>query len=104
MTSRVWLTQREALKRLSHDCDYIMHTHSDGWFLNFKKLEELFEEMIESDKDFYYRGVGITKPYFPGAPIGSLDDHFYIITSSAIKKSKLMKLIRANFICLTKEL
>lgn len=91
MTSRVWLTQREALKRLSDDCDYIMHTHSDGWFLNFKKLEELFEEMIESDKDFYYRGVGITKPYFPGAPIGSLDDHFYIITSSAIKESQLMK-------------
>jgi hypothetical protein len=91
LTSRVWITQREGLKTLAQSCDYIMHTHADGWFLNSVELKKILETVKNKRIDFAYRGVGLTKPYFPGAPVGSLDDHFYIVSSAAVKSSSLMK-------------
>ena len=87
ITPRVWEAQRQGLILLSEHAEYVMHTHSDGWLLDKCSIKNLIDKIYASDIEFAYRGTGFTFQNLLGSPTGSIDDHFYIVKSSAIKKS-----------------
>lgn len=87
ITQRVWQAQKTGLKELAETCDYVMHTHSDGWILDGKAVESIINEMILRNCVLGYRGMGLTFRNFPGSPTGTIDDHFYIVKSVSIKNS-----------------
>tara|TARA_B110000211_G_scaffold77303_1_gene90634 strand:- start:9198 stop:10349 length:1152 start_codon:yes stop_codon:yes gene_type:complete len=91
ITPRVWEAQRQGLLLLSDYVDYVMHTHSDGWLLDKCAIQSLIGRMSDNNIEFAYRGTGFTFQNLLGSPTGSIDDHFYIVKSKAIKKSIFIK-------------
>jgi len=90
LSNRVWDTQRFAIKEASRYCDIVIHTHSDCWLMNFEKFIGILRIFIANKVSFGFRGVGITKVYFPGAPLGSIDDHFMIFNSTLVRNSNFL--------------
>lgn len=95
---RVWQAQRTGLIQLSETCDYVMHTHADGWILSGEKVETIINTMNEKKCGIAFRGMGITFRNFPGSPTGSIDDHFYIVRSSQIQASLFLKKPLVDFL------
>lgn len=63
------------------DCDFIVHTHCDGWFLSEDKLLMLIETMATKNKAIALRGTGlwdIYRPWTSNTAFGQADDHFFI--------------------------
>lgn len=62
-------------------CDFIVHTHCDGWFMSEDKLNMLVETMATKNKAIAVRGTGlgdIYKPWTSNTAFGQVDDHFFI--------------------------
>ncbi|EGU40417.1 hypothetical protein [Vibrio splendidus] len=91
ITPRVWEAQRKGIIRLAESVDYIMHTHSDGWILNKDFPLQLATKMMTENYDFAYRGVGITYQNPIGSPTGTIDDHFYMVSSKLVNKSLFIR-------------
>ena len=63
------------------NCDFIVHTHCDGWFMNEDKLLMLIETMATKNKAIAVRGTGlgdINKPWTSNTAFGQADDHFFV--------------------------
>lgn len=80
ITPRIWDLQRTAVLKLAESYDYIVHTHADGWILG-KKFHEFIEERFlrRPSLQFLFRGLGSKYKNIVGSPLGSIDDHFYVI-------------------------
>ena len=80
ITPRVWDLQRAAVNKLKDEFYFIIHTHSDGWILSDKFVENIIQ-IIKNNSEivFIYRGVGNRYKNIIGSPLGSIDDHFYVI-------------------------
>ncbi len=62
-------------------CDFIVHTHCDGWFLSEDKLNMLVETLATKNKAIAVRGTGlgdIYKPWTSNTAFGQADDHFFV--------------------------
>lgn len=70
--------------------EYVMHIHCDAWPLNEEKLLEHFKLIINSDYDFAFRGLGYSAQR-ADAPLGHVDDHFFIFNSKKAKENKLFE-------------
>jgi len=85
--------QKSCKKALEMDCDYIIHTHSDGWPLNEHRLQHMAEYLLRHDKLLAIRGAG--KQFTSGrdTPFGHIDDHFFMFDA---KKAKELNLFDFN--------
>lgn len=80
ITPRVWDLQRAAVNKLKDKFGFIVHTHSDGWIMSDVFAKNIMR-VITNDSQilFMYRGVGERYKNILGSPLGSIDDHFYVI-------------------------
>lgn len=93
MTARVTQSQKELMfMAKEYKSDFYMHTHSDGWPLNEDKIFTIIDKMNKNNIDMAYRGTGLGYRYFPGCPVGELDDHFYFLSVNSIKKYPLLQM------------
>lgn len=62
-------------------CDYVIHTHADGWFLSGEKIEKLVKHMDENEIVIGCRGKGLEYVWHPFRncnSFGQVDDHAFI--------------------------
>ena len=87
ITPRVWDLQRTAVNNLSKYYDYIVHTHADGWIMS-KNFLAYLRDFFRNSQDvlFLYRGVGENYKIALGSPLGSIDDHFYVVNTNSKKQ------------------
>jgi len=80
LTARIVESQRSLVKLWLKEGDskFYIHTHSDGWILSAYKLLQLLKAIEAKNITFAFRGTGLGYRYIPGAPLGELDDHFYV--------------------------
>jgi hypothetical protein len=77
--------------------DIVMHVHADAWPLNERKFLDLVEKMESMDKKFFARGFGYG--YYRGdAPLGHLDDMFFIFDSHFMRKVGFFDFDALNFL------
>lgn len=87
ITARIWEAQRTGMLIAAQKNDIVIHTHADGWLLKENFLFEVCEKFEKHNLDFAFRGPGLSYRNNKGELLGKLDDHFYIVASSKIKKS-----------------
>lgn len=86
LTYRVMDTIKKSCQAaMAMGADVVMHIHADAWPLNENKFLELVERMITMNKKFAARGFGYGY-YRSDAPLGHLDDMFFIFNSHFIQK------------------
>lgn len=80
---------RASCKNLENtDVDYVVHTHSDGWFLNEDKLRQLVRNVDAKGMKVATRGGGIEYVFHPFRQcnaFGNVDDHGIVFNRSWCK-------------------
>jgi hypothetical protein len=79
---RIHYALRDGLKYMTEhtDCDYIFHTHCDGWMLTEDGVIKLIEQLHHRGKKLACRGTGledIFRPWTSNCAFGQVDDHFF---------------------------
>jgi hypothetical protein len=85
--------QKSCQKSLEMGCDYVLHTHSDGWVLNEHRLQHMAEYLYSQKKVLAIRGAGRHYNSEENTPFGHIDDHFFMFNC---KKAKELKLFDFN--------
>lgn len=73
-------------------CDYVIHTHADGWFLSGEKIQNLVNYMDENEIAIGCRGKGIEYAWHPFRncnSFGQVDDHAFIFDVAIANQYRL---------------
>ena len=90
-------TVQKSCKLAMHDSDYVMHIHCDAWPLDESKLLEHFHSIVNTQYDVAFRGLGYSANR-DDAPLGHVDDHFFIFNSKQAKKLNLFRINTLEFL------
>jgi len=77
---------------MKEDVDYIVHVHSDAWFLKEKSLAEIISGLNKRNKILAVRGNGLETISNPisnknSSAFGMADDHFFFFEKESFKQN-----------------
>ena len=84
-------TVQKSCNLAMHDSDFVMHIHCDAWPLDESKLLAHFHSIVNTQYDVAFRGLGYSANR-DDAPLGHVDDHFFIFNSKRVKKLNLFSI------------
>ncbi len=82
---------------LESGATHTIHIHADAFPFSFEKIEPLLRYMDKNGKAFAYRGSGLGF-YCHDAPLGDMDDMFFIVNNQRAKETRLWEFDLFDFL------